>query len=260
VYVRMSLSFVDYHVHSNHSSDSNASLLEMCKRAIQLGIVEIGFAEHVDFDPQDWGYEYFHYEGYSSDIRKARELFGDQLVVRKGIEVDYQHWFEEDIREWLRDKEFDYVIGSVHYLDHRYITETLISEKPLQEIYTLYFAEVKNSIDSGLFDMIGHLDLLRRYTCRRKDELQRIDYWETIRTTLTKIIETETYLEINSRGLRERCRETYPSKEVVNKYYELGGRLISLGSDTHCIEEIGAGLKEIMKRLSGKRIALFQSL
>lgn len=110
----MSLRFVDYHVHSNHSSDSDVALVEICKRAIQLGIVEIGFSEHVDLDPRNWGYKYFDYERYSSDIRKARELFGDQLVVRKGIEVDYQHWFEKNIREWLRDKEFDYVIGSVH--------------------------------------------------------------------------------------------------------------------------------------------------
>ena len=260
MYVPMSLSFVDYHVHSNHSSDSDASLAEMCGRAIQLGIVEIGFSEHVDFDPRDWGYKYFDYERYSSDIRKARELFGDRLVVRKGIEVDYQHWFEEDIREWLRDKEFDYVIGSVHYLDHKYITEKLISEKTLQEIYDLYFAEVNNSIDSGLFDVIGHLDLPRRYTYRSKDELKRIDYWETMRTTFNKIIDTETYLEINSKGLREPCRDTYPSKEVVNEYYETGGRMISLGSDAHCIEEIGVGIEEIMNCLSGKRITLFQSL
>lgn len=145
-------------------------------------------------------------------------------------------------------------------MDQKYITETLISEKPLQEIYNLYCAEVNNSIDSELFDVIGHLDLPQRYTYRRKDELQRIDYWEPMQTTLNKIIETETYLEINSKGLREPCRETYPSSEVVNEYYETGGRLISLGSDAHSIEEIGAGLKEVGKGLSGKRITLFQRL
>jgi histidinol-phosphatase (PHP family) len=176
--------------------------------------------------------------------------------VKKGIEVDYQHCFEKNIREWLRDKEFDYVIGSVHYLDHGYITEKLISEKPLREIYSLYFTETNNSIDSALFDVIGHLDLPQRYVYRWKDKLKRMDYWENMRITLNKIIETGTYLEINSKGLRESCCETYPSSEVVNAYYEMGGRLISLGSDAHCIEEVGAGLKEIMKCLSGRRFSL----
>ncbi|MHA2347036.1 MAG: PHP domain-containing protein, partial [Candidatus Hodarchaeales archaeon] len=87
--------FFDYHVHSCHSSDSEASILDMCRKARQIGMKEIGFSEHVDFDPHDWGYGYFDYERYTTDIDRVRELFSDTLIIRKGVEVDYQQWVED---------------------------------------------------------------------------------------------------------------------------------------------------------------------
>jgi histidinol-phosphatase (PHP family) len=255
----MSLNLVDYHIHSCHSSDSDASIIDVCRRARKIGIEEIGFSEHVDFDPQDWGYGYFDYEQYTSNIERVRERFGDTLIIGKGVEVDYQHWVEDDIRDWLNDKEFDFVIGSVHYLDHQYISDKLVAEKRLQELYDLYFVEVNNSITSGLFDIVGHLDLPLRYTYRYRETFDQIMYWENMRATLNTVIETDMYLEINTKGLREPCRSTYPSQDVLNAYFENGGHLISVGSDAHSTQEIGGGIKEVLTSLSRKRITLFHT-
>jgi len=76
--------FVDYHVHSNHSCDGKSSIPEMCQKAVELGIEEIGFSEHVDFEPKDWGYGFFDYERYSSEIEAAQESFNNKIVIRKG--------------------------------------------------------------------------------------------------------------------------------------------------------------------------------
>ncbi|MCW4041415.1 MAG: histidinol-phosphatase HisJ family protein [Candidatus Bathyarchaeota archaeon] len=255
----MSLNLVDYHIHSSHSSDSDASIIDICRRARKIGIEEIGFSEHIDFDPQDWGYGHFDYERYMSDIDGVCERFGDTLIIKKGVEVDYQHWVEEDIRDWLNDKEFDFVIGSVHYLERQYITDTLVAEKGLQELYDLYFVEVNNSIASELFDIVGHLDLPLRYTYRSRESFDKISYWENMQEALTKIIETDTCLEINTKGLRESCQSTYPSQDVLNAYIDQGGHLISVGSDAHSTSEIGMGIKEVLTSLSGKRFTLFHA-
>jgi histidinol-phosphatase (PHP family) len=231
----------------------------MCKRALKIGIKEIGFSEHIEFDPQDWGYGHFDYKQYTSDIDRAQERFIDTLIIKKGVEVDYQHWFEDDIRDWFNDKEFDFVIGSVHYLGHQYITSKLIAEKGLRELYNLYFEEVKNSIKSGLFDIVGHLDLPFRYTYCNQEAFNQINYWENMLETLNRIIDTDTYLEINTKGLRELCRSTYPSQDIVNAYFENGGQCVSVGSDAHSSSEIGMGVKEVFTSLSGKRFTLFHT-
>ena len=255
----MSQNLIDYHIHSDHSSDSNTSIIDLCKSAQKINIREIGFAEHVDFDPQDLGYGYFDYEQYTSDVDRVRERFNDFVIIRKGIEVDYQHWFEDDIRDWLNEKEFDFVIGSVHYLDRQYISDKLVAQKDLQELYDLYFVEVKHSIKSGLFNIIGHLDLPLRYTYCCRETLKHINYWENMLETLNIIVETDTCLEINTKGLRERCQSTYPSLDVLETYFEQGGQLISVGSDAHSTQEVGAGVREVLTALSHKRLSLFHA-
>lgn len=255
----MSLNLVDYHIHSNHSIDSDASILDMCRRARKIGIEEIGFSEHIDFDPQDWGYGHFEYDRYTADIDRARARFSDTLIIRKGVEVDYQQVFESDIRDWLNDKKFDFVIGSVHYLNHQYITSKLIAEKSLHQLYDLYFVEVENSISSGLFDIVGHLDLPFRYTYRHRETFNQINYWENMQATLTMIIETGMYLEINTKGLRESCRSTYPSQQVLHTYFQYGGSLISIGSDAHSTQEIDVGIKDVLTSLSQKNFTLFHT-
>ena len=241
---------VDYHVHSNQSCDGKSSISEMCQKAIELGIEEIGFSEHVDFEPKDWGFGYFNYERYNSEIKNAKESFGNRLVIRKGVEIDYQRCFEDDIMEWLQDKEFDFIIGSVHYLDDEIIGGQLVRRKDLGRIYDDYFSEVTCSIRSGFFDVVGHFDLVARYVDNRRSELKNFDCHEGIRTILEEVMENRIYLEINSKGLREEYRDTMPSRKIVDKFIENGGKLISIGSDAHSAEEIGSGIREILLFLS----------
>jgi len=91
------MKFVDYHIHSNHSCDGKSSIFEMCQKAIGLGIEEIGFSEHVDFEPKDWGYGFFNYERYTSGIESAQDSSKNKLVIRKRVEIDCQHYFENEV-------------------------------------------------------------------------------------------------------------------------------------------------------------------
>jgi len=237
---------VDYHVHSSHSCDGKSSIPEMCQKAVELGIEEIGFSEHMDFEPKDWGYGFFNYERYSSEIEAAQDSFKNKIVIRKGVEIDYQYCFESDVREWIRNKRFDFTIGAVHYLDHEIISHELVKSKDLSRIYEMYFEEVVRSIESRLFDVIGHFDLVSRFLSEGRSEPKSFDYWGGVNTVLEGIIEKKIHLEVNSKGLRETYKDTMPSREIVKEFIRNGGTLVSIGSDAHSIPEIGNGIKEIL--------------
>ncbi|UCC33729.1 MAG: histidinol-phosphatase HisJ family protein [Candidatus Bathyarchaeota archaeon] len=245
------MKLADYHVHSNHSCDGKDTILEMCQRAAELGIAEIGFSEHMDFEPEDPGFGFFDYEGYAAEIGDIQEFFKKKLIVRKGIEIDYQQAFEDDIREWLKDKEFDFIIGSVHYVNHELIDHELLKDRDLERIYRTYFREVALSIESRLFDVIGHLDVVRKFIDVGIAEFRRFDYVQSIGIALDMIVEKRAYLEINSKPLllKETSIRMLPSEEAFRDFIGKGGRLISIGSDAHSIEEIGGGIMEVMSFL-----------
>lgn len=223
----------------------------MCLKAVELGIGEIGFAEHVDFDPKDRGFGFFNYDGYSSDIESARESFRKRLVIWKGIEIDYQRSFEDEIEDWLLGKRFDFVIGSVHYLDHKFIDRQLVASSDLRTLYDAYFAEAARSVESCLFDVVGHLDIISKIIDKGLGHGD-FAYEEGLRMVLGEIMEKKMYLEINSKlsVLKEPCSDTIPSKEIVEEYIRNGGRLISIGSDAHSTEELGRGVDETLDFLA----------
>ena len=173
---------IDYHVHSTESCDGRSSILEMCQKAANLGMTEIGFSEHVDFDPSDRGYGFFDYDRYTSEIAKARKLFENRLVIRKGVEIDYQNRFEDEIKDWLRGKQFDFTIGSVHYVAGRIIDHKLVTNSDLQTLYSAYFDEVIRSMESCLFNVVGHLDYIAKHGDNIGLGQIEFDYWEGIRS------------------------------------------------------------------------------
>jgi histidinol-phosphatase (PHP family) len=243
---------VDYHVHSTHSCDGKSSIIEMCQKAVDLGLAEIGFSEHVDFDPSDEGFGFFDYERYSRDLQKAQQLFEGKLCIRKGVELDYQSRFEEQTRKWLQDKKFDFIIGSVHYVNGELINQQLLTTKSLAHVYTRYFDELIRSIRSRLFDVVGHLDIIRNYAIPQRNEQIATNYAAGIRTILKETIDQGLYLEINSKPSLFSQGSTImtPSKETIRKYIKRGGRLVSVGSDAHSTRELSLGIQNIFDFLA----------
>ena len=237
---------VDYHVHSTFSCDGRSSINDFCEKAIELKFREIGFSEHVDFDPSDEGFGFFNYENYQSAVKKAQLFFKGKLVIRKGVEVDYQKRFEDQIRDWLPGKNFDFIIGSVHYVNGEIINQQLLAKRNLKEIYREYFDEVYNSIESRLFNVVGHLDIVRKYASNRVIHRRDPEYKEKLRSILEEIRDRKMFLEINSKLSVLKCGflEVMPSKETIRRYLDCGGKRVSIGSDAHSKEELGSGVKE----------------
>jgi histidinol-phosphatase (PHP family) len=225
---------VDYQVHSFCSHDGRASLRDQCLRAVEIGLDEIGFSEHKDFDPEDPAVNYFDYEYYRSEVEKARAEFAGALKIRMGVEVDYQRWFEDQIADYLQRHPFDFVIGSVHYVDSVPImSDVFLKDRSVTEAYSLYFQAVYDSVRSGMIDIVGHLEYANRRAVPRLGAFNPGPYREQIKQLYTEMIRQGVALEINTAGLRQGVGHTYPCEEHVRLYAECGGAIISLGSDSH---------------------------
>jgi histidinol-phosphatase (PHP family) len=229
---------LDAHLHTDQSPDSSVPIDVYAELAVEHGIPEIAITDHVDFDPRDPAYRYSRFEDRERTVRDAAERWaGRGVTIRFGAELTYNRLWESDVREHLARYRYDYVIGSVHdwpespYWPSR--VRSFIEGRPLEEILEPYYTEIIAAARTGLFDTIGHLDVVRRYLhpyITTADLAEREDLQEP---ALRAIIESGAVLEVNSSGLRYPGAETYPSAAVVARYRELGGERVVVGSDAH---------------------------
>jgi histidinol-phosphatase (PHP family) len=225
---------LDYQVHSLRSHDGRATIREQCARAVELGLDEIGFTEHKDFDPGDPVVDYFDYSRYADEIAAAREEFAGRLKIRMAVEVDYQRWFEDAIGEYLSDHPFDYVLGSVHYVDREMLmTPAYIGSRTREVAYARYFTAVRDSVESGLIDVVGHLEYANRRGVQAFGPYDWRPYRDQVAELFDRMIQRGVALEINTAGLRQGVGHTYPCESHVALYGERGGRLLTIGSDSH---------------------------
>ncbi|HUG30522.1 MAG TPA: histidinol-phosphatase HisJ family protein [Candidatus Limnocylindria bacterium] len=240
---------LDAHLHTDQSPDSSVPIDVYASLAVERGIPEIAITDHVDFDPRDPAFEYSRYDDRERVVRSAAERWaGEGVTIRFGAELTYNRRWDADVREHLRRYRYDYVIGSVHdwpespYWPSR--VRDWIAGRSLDEIVAPYYAEITAAARSGLFDTIGHLDVVRRYLypyVTAADLAARPDLHEP---ALRAIIEGGVSLEVNSSGLRYPGAETYPSAAVVARYRELGGEHVVVGSDAHSRGSFAARLDE----------------
>jgi histidinol-phosphatase (PHP family) len=223
--------------------------------AVERGIPEIAITDHVDFDPRDPAFEYSRYDDRERVVRGAAERWAREgVVIRFGAELTYNQRWEADVRDHLARHRYDYVIGSVHdWPESPYWPSRIrdwIQARSLDEIVAPYYAEIIAAARSGLFDTIGHLDVVKRYLHPHITAAQLAERPDLQEPALQAIIEAGTALEINSSGLRYPGAETYPSATVVARYRELGGERVVVGSDAHSRESFAHRLAESYRHLA----------
>ena len=236
------MDLVDLHIHTTLSCDGHCTINEVCRKAIEIGLETICFTEHLDLDPNDPGYGFLDYEAYSARADQARERYASHLTILKGIEADYQSRFEGQLRDWLSDKQLDLVLGSVHYVDGVTLSEELVRSRDLDELYGAYLEEVRLSAESGLFDVIGHLDYVKKYTGDASYLESSDRLGAALEATLQSIINNGAALEVSTKGLVAKSRDYRPSLDIVRLYRDLGGRKITIGSDAHDTRVLGTGV------------------
>jgi len=246
---------LDAHLHTDQSPDSTVHIDVYAAQAVERGIPEIAITDHVDFDPRDPAFEYTRYEDRERTVRDAAERWaGKGVVIRFGAELTYNRRWEADVRAHVARYRYDYVIGSVHdwpespYWPSR--VRSFVQGRSLEEILEPYYAEIIAAARSGLFDTIGHLDVVKRYLHPMITAEQLAERPDLQEPALQAIIESGVVLEVNSSGLRYPGAETYPSAAVVARYRQLGGERVVVGSDAHSRASFAARLEESYRHLT----------
>ncbi|MCK4250170.1 histidinol-phosphatase [candidate division WOR-3 bacterium] len=251
---------IDYHVHTHHSIDAEGTVREYCKQAIKTGLKEICFTNHCELDPfrNDSLIRFTDHKQpltreallrLQDEIFREREFFRrSSLKVRFGLEIGYYDGIEPYLKKLLEDINFDFLLGSIHCLDHICIDSSKESSEyfikhSASELLHNYFLAIEKLINSQLFDSIGHLDVYKKYGFGfYKEEINTVPE-EIIRKIFRMMKEKKIAFEINTAGLR-RINQFYPSPSIMEYAQEQGLELITVGSDAHRVEDLGKGIKQ----------------
>lgn len=227
---------VDYHVHALAHGEYEANqawLNAFIDQACHRGIGEMGFSEHNEF-----------ISALDLDVYKAVKIERQRDInLRLGIEVDYMPGNETALSQLLTGCDYDYTIGSVHFIDgwpfdHPDYKQAF-EDRDIDEIYSRYAQILMNMVESRLFDVVGHLDLVKVWGYRPHRK-KAVDYWEPV---LKKIQKSEMVVEINSAGLHKPVGEIYPASDLLDLMFARNIP-ITFGSDAHHPQQMGEGLEQ----------------
>ncbi|HWK81931.1 MAG TPA: histidinol-phosphatase [Thermomicrobiales bacterium] len=232
----------DYHVHTTRSVDCHTPIEASCEAAIDRGVTEIAFTDHVDFEPADEGYGFYDYAGFMDDIARVRERFGDRLAILAGAEIDFNTGTASQVAAFRGSHDFDFVIGSVHFGENgEIIFPRYFAGRTLDDVFLPYYENIQAAAESGLFDTIGHLDLPQRYAPPEVGSYEPLRYEAQVRPIFQAIIDRGISFEINTSGLRQAPKSTMPGIDLVRVFAAMGGQTVTIGSDSHVASTIGAG-------------------
>jgi histidinol-phosphatase (PHP family) len=230
----------DYHMHTPLCRHARGEPAEYAARAVELGLKEIGFSDHSpmrrdDFD--NWRMRFDQLDEYVEKVRQTQKDF-PALTIRLALEVDYLPGHEEWIRELAARHPWDYFIGSVHYVSDSWAVDNpedlrKWQERDAFEVWTIYFDRLGQAAESGLFEIMGHADLPKKFKIYPKEDCAPL--YEKF---LERAAKANVAIELNTAGLRKDCREIYPCRALL----EIAARKkvpITFGSDAHAPEEVG---------------------
>lgn len=236
---------VDLHNHTilcNHATDTVDEYIE---RAIELGIDEYGFSDHAPMNyDQKYRMDVMQQKLYEKWILDAKEKYKNDIKILLSYEVDYLDGY---ILDEVINSKVDYLIGSVHFLTNKndmwgFDNPEFIGvykSKDIDTIWVEYFNAIKAMAKTQLFDVVGHLDLIKVFKFLPKKDIRLI-----AKDALLEIKKSNMVLEINPAGLRKPISETYPSKQILELAYEMQID-ITFGSDAHSVEQVGFKYEEV---------------
>lgn len=239
----------DFHMHSKVSFDARDSALDMALAARERGLKEICFTDHKDYDPLGvmTGID-FDEDTYS---RAYDSLHVEGLIIRRGMEFGMTPY---DHREFDRDvsvRNYDFVLGSIHFaqkLDVYY--EEYWQGKTQFETERIFLEETLECVQShDHFDVLAHLSFVSKADCNpTKQNLRYNDHAALVDEILKVLVAKGKGLELNTSGV-DRCGGFLPEAAVFRRFYELGGRIVTVGSDAHDCRRVGQYTREACRVL-----------
>lgn len=257
----------DYHIHTSYSSDSSEEPENIIKHALELGLDEICFTDHIDLDyPETEEYEnpafVFDTEAYYKELSFMQDKYFEQINIKIGVELGLMPYLAARNEAVATSVPFDFIIGSTHQIDGRdpYYPE-FWAGRSCEEVVAEYFEKTLENVRSFTnYDIYGHLDYITRYAPDKSYHFDYRKHSEIIDCILKEIIYTGHGIEINTSPLNKGLSRTNPCMEIVKRYRELGGEIITIGSDAHIASNVGGHFdvaRDILLSCGFKHYTLF---
>ncbi len=236
----------DCHLHSDFSADSETPMEEMVRRAEALGLQGMCFTEHLDIDappdPLGSDFTFLDFEEYFAKAANLRTQYTGKIWIGNGMEFGMLPHLSGELSSLNQKYPFDFIILSQHFVDGMdpYFPE-YFSDKSEREGYENYFRteyECLLQFDSRDYDTLGHMDYIVRYGPNRNREYSYQAYSDYIDPILHYLIDHGKCLELNTGGYKYGLGEPNPCADIFRRYHELGGELVTIGSDAHRPEHL----------------------
>lgn len=268
--------FADYHVHTEFSDDSVYPMGTVIQDAIAMGMNEICLTDHVDYGVKiDWDcgkqIQYRNgeplanvdYPRYMFEIDRMKRLYGNKIRIKTGLEFGIQKHTIPDFQRLFERYAFDFIILSIHQVENQeFWTQDFQRGRSQKEYQQRYYEEMLAVVrDYKDYSVLGHMDLIARY------DLAGVYPFEKVRPVIEDILHIVIAdgkgIEVNTSSHRYGLTDTMPSANILKLYRDMGGRIITIGSDSHKPEHLGAYIREtqaLLKSLGYKQFCTFEHM
>jgi histidinol-phosphatase (PHP family) len=258
----------DYHLHSSFSGDSDTPMEEMIRQGISLGLSEMCFTEHNDFDypvtiDAPAGTFELNPDSYLYDFIKYKEKYADRITLRFGLELGLQTHLSRRNAAFAKAHDYDFIIASSHLCsgkDPYY--PSFFEGRTEEEAYREYFESILENLRVfSNFDVYGHLDYVVRYGPSAKDGYSYEMYQEILDKILQKLLDMGKGIELNTSAFAKGFKEPNPCIGILRRYHSLGGEIITIGSDAHQPSQIACAFDraaDILKDCGFTHYAAFE--
>lgn len=238
----------DYHLHTYFSGDSDTPMEEMILQGIRLGLSEMCFTEHMDFDfpypkPEEAGMFEVNTDSYLYEFATLKAKYEKQIKLHFGIELGVQPHLKRELAVYAKSFPFDFIIASSHLCNKKDpYYPSFYEGRSDEEAYREYFSSILDNIRAFQnFDVYGHLDYVVRYGMTKDADYSYDKYKDILDAVLEALLEREKGIEINTGAIGYQLKELNPCTALIKRYRELGGEIITIGSDAHTPETIARG-------------------
>lgn len=255
------MNILDNHVHTHFSSDAKDNMEDVIKRAINIGVKHLTFTDHLEYNNDDFTLDC---NKYVKEILKYKEQYKNEIELLVGVEVGYQSYFKDKVEALLSSHPFDFILCSTHKVEkQRLVQSEFFKGLSKEEAYTKYFEYIiKTTKEFNNFDTYGHLDYIVRYGKYEDNKIVYNDYKDVLDRVLKNIIDSGKGIEVNTSGYRYKLDATHPKIDILKRYKELGGEIITLGSDAHRSDDLCKDFDKagyILTSLGFKYVCLYRN-
>ena len=249
--------FPDLHVHSHQSPDSTASMEEHCERALEIGLTHLAITDHLELHPDNLFYGRYDYESARAEFDETAKKYGERLTLLFGVEITHQKSVTESIVDALSGRDYDVVIGSVHYLENfggdissTKGTPAVFAHNDPAAVYEDYLERVVELAECGLFDVIGHIGIIHRHATQFLAGIEPGRFEQYFARIAEAVVKSGAALEVNASGFNNPPNTTYPDERFIEEVIRRGCNRISVCSDAHTARGergLGAHVKKALE-------------